>query len=145
MEKYNNTVPIDSFQDCIIDNKLQTQKLNFPNFRVHVTDEACTLWLFLIMLYFCLHLQINSFYYFLFFCYCDSNVVFVFDTFPLFLEIPYLAYLSGRKSEIRTERKPLRDLLWWLARKLYFSSSFCCSTSFVVWMEIALRNAFTQR
>lgn len=40
MEKYNNKVPTVSFQDCIIDSKLQTQKLNFPNFGVHATYEA---------------------------------------------------------------------------------------------------------
>lgn len=54
---------------------------------------------------------VNQLFLLLSFCYCDIYVVFVFDIFPFFLEIPYLAYFSGKKSEIRTERGPLRDLL----------------------------------
>ena len=61
-----------------------------------------------------------------------DNDVFIACWYFYFIRHPYLAYLSGRNSVMSMERRPLRDLSRWLARKLYFRSSFWRSTPFVV-------------
>ena len=61
-----------------------------------------------------------------------DNDVFIACWYFYFIRHLYLAYLSGRNSVMSMERRPLRDLSRWPARKLYFRSSFWRSTPFVV-------------